>query len=64
MKRTHWKQKLSKAEREHLKESMIRTMDDLKEQVKFLKEQKALRPDAPHPCWHCQMIAQKVGVWG
>ena len=59
----NWK-KLTKKELGHLIESGITTVEQMQQQVKFMKATQAKKTAFPcYPCYNCKKIAIKMGLW-
>lgn len=54
--------KLPKKDKKHLRENKISTKQQLFDQIKFLKEEKAKRGSMRFPCWECWQIGKKLGL--
>jgi len=57
-----WKQKLTKKQLKHLKESNITLKWQLLEQKKYMKEMMEKYPGT-QPCWECKEILMKLSLW-
>lgn len=56
--------KLNKAEKKHLREMKLTTLEKFKKQIQFLKEDRVKHPDQQYLCYECIHIAKKLGLWG
>jgi len=57
-----WQDKLTKREKEHMRENGIRTLGDMKKQVRHIKEIR--ENNGPSMvCYDCIDIARKLGLW-
>lgn len=54
-----WMQKLSAAQRKHLKEMKISALWEMKD---IAEHQKKLRDKSYEPCWDCKQISRELGL--